>query len=75
MRKRRQNVLTNFRKKSRQREVSGLIQPAEEPGSGVSPMPLCGCTRNAEQLSGFLKGTACEEAELDDLGFVRMLLF
>src|SRR4051812_27278634 len=45
----------------------------EEPGAGVSPVPLGRCGRDAERAGGLLDREAGEVAELDQLGLGRVL--
>src|SRR5262245_56332065 len=50
-----------------------LLQACGEPGAGVSPVLIGACARDPEDLGGLLDREAREEAELDELGRVRLL--
>src|SRR5260370_27940501 len=48
------------------------MELAKEPGPGISPMALGRCARDAEHLGGLFQAAPREEAELDDLGLLRV---
>src|SRR5947209_6139391 len=47
---------------------------AAQPGSRVSPLPVCGCPRHAEGVGHLFNGQPGEEVELNDLGGRRVFL-
>src|SRR5579871_5787556 len=51
---------------------SVLMELAKEPGAGKGPVALGRCAGEVEHLGGLLQAASREEAELDDLGFLRV---
>src|SRR5262245_20708027 len=63
----RQNRIARAAHKSRIRSPFGIVQLGQQPGPSVSPISLCSCARNAEQVGGFIDRAARKVAELDKL--------
>src|SRR5262249_19444069 len=69
-------VLTGFQENERESDSASVwIQLRKQPGSGVNPMTLGRCARDAEHLGGLFQAATREKAELDHLSLLGVQCF